>query len=106
MKKDLSSKEKELYKRIARILWKDWDPIGVYHEDDKWDDEYDGYVLSIFHLAIFHLAIEDRDAYKISNHLTELQSNNMGLSITLGNQHDKNIAELIIKAKQEIIIDA
>ena len=98
MKRELSQKEKVLYKKIARILWKDWDPIGVYNEKDEWDDEYDGYVPSIFHLAL-----EDKDAYKISSHLTELQSNNMGLSTTLGNEHDKNIAKLIIKAKQEII---
>ncbi len=100
MKKNLNTKEKELYKRITRILWKDWDPIGVYNEEDKYNDEYDGYVPSIFHLAV-----EGRDAYKISNHLTELQSNNMGLSTTLGNEHDKNIAELIVKTKQEIIDD-
>ena len=98
MKKDLNSKEKVLYKKIARILWKDWGPIGVYNEKDEWDDEYDGYVPSIFHLAI-----EDRDVYKISSHLTELQNNSMGFDAALGNEHDKNIAELIIKVKKEII---
>ncbi len=98
MKTELSQKEKELYKRIARILWKDWDPIGVYNDKDEWDNEYDSYVPSIFRLAL-----ENRDIYKISNHLTKLQSNNMGLSAILGNEHDKNIAKLIIKSKQEII---
>jgi hypothetical protein len=98
MKRDLSKKEKVFYKKIARILWKDWDPLGAYNEKDEWDDEYDGYVPSIFRLAI-----EDRDVYKISNHLTELQTISMGMSTALGNEHDKNIAELIIKTKQEII---
>ena len=98
MKRELNKKEKVLYKKIAKILWKDWDPLGVYNEKDEWDDEYDGYVPSIFRLAI-----EDRDAYKISNHLTELQTISMGMRTTLGNEHDKNIAELIIKTKQEII---
>ena len=89
-----------LYKKIERILWKDWDPLGVYNEKDTYDDEYNSYVPSIFRLAI-----EDRDIYKISNHLTELQTISMGMSTTFGNEHDKNIAELIIKTKQEIIND-
>jgi hypothetical protein len=59
MKKSLSTNEKLLYKRVARILWKDWDPIGVYNENDEWDDEYDGYVPSVLNLLI-----EGRDAHK------------------------------------------
>ena len=98
MKRKLSQDEKKLFKRIARILWKDWDPIGVYNEEDEWDNEYDGYVPSIFRLAI-----ENRDVYKISAHLIELQKNSMGLETQENNEIDKKIAELIIKAKQEII---
>jgi hypothetical protein len=59
MKKSLSTNEKLLYKRVARILWKDWDPIGVYNENDEWDDEYDGYVPSVLNLLI-----EGRDSHK------------------------------------------
>lgn len=99
MKRELNQKEKSLYKEIARILWKEWDPICVYDENGDWNDEYDSYVPSILHLAL-----ENNDVYKISSHLTKLQSDNMGLSTTLlSNEYDKNIAELIIKAKQEII---
>ena len=98
MKRSLSKKEKELYTRVARILWKDWDPIGVYNEDDEWDDEYDSYVPSIFSLLI-----EGRDSYKISNHLTTLASESMGLSTTTGNEHDKNIANMLLRAKVEIL---
>ncbi|PKM33141.1 MAG: hypothetical protein CVV08_08190 [Gammaproteobacteria bacterium HGW-Gammaproteobacteria-12] len=52
MKNKLSSKEKELWNRISKILWKNWDPIGVYEEDSEWDDEYDSYVPHIFRLAV------------------------------------------------------
>jgi len=48
MKNKLSSKEKELWNRISKILWKNWDPIGVYEEESEWDDEYDSYVPHIF----------------------------------------------------------
>ena len=35
MKRELNKKEKVLYKKIARILWKDWDPLGVYNKINK-----------------------------------------------------------------------
>ena len=100
MKRSLSKVEKELYKRVARILWKDWDPIGVYNEEDEWDDEYDGYVPSVFNLLI-----EGRDTHKISNHLTIIASESMGLSTTTGNEHDTKIANLLISAKVELLGD-
>jgi hypothetical protein len=98
MKRELNKKEKELYSRVARILWKDWDPIGVYNEEDEWDDEYNSYVPSILNLLL-----EGRDEYKISNHLTMLVVENMGLSSTTGNEHDKKIAKLLLQAKLEIL---
>ncbi|WP_018417424.1 hypothetical protein [Teredinibacter turnerae] len=98
MKRSLNKNEKELYERVARILWESWDPIGVYKEEDEWDDEYDGYVPSIFSLLI-----DGRDEHKISNHLTRLASDNMGLSTTTGNDHDLNVAKLLIKSKVEIL---
>jgi hypothetical protein len=98
MKRNLSKKENELYKRVSRILWKDWDPIGVYNEEDEWDDEYDGYVPSIFNLLI-----EGRDEYKISNHLTRLASENMGLTTTTGNEHDRKVTKKLVSAKVEIL---
>jgi hypothetical protein len=97
MKRDLNKKEKELYKKIARILWKDWDPIGVYNEEDEWDDEYDSYVPSIFSLLI-----EGKDEHKISNHLSRLASVNMGLSTTARDEHDLSMAKLLIQTKIEI----
>jgi len=48
----LSPQQKELWKKIQRILWEKWDPIGVYEKDSEWGDEYDTYVPHIFRLAI------------------------------------------------------
>ena len=98
MKKSLSKNEKLLYKQIARILWKDWDPIGVYNEEDEWDDEYDSYVPHIFRLAI-----EGADAHKIAKHLTSIVRENMGMSTTSGNESDSVIAKLIINERKEIL---
>ena len=44
MKKKFNTKEKELFKEIAKILLEEWDPIGVNDGDNEWDDEYDSYV--------------------------------------------------------------
>ena len=98
MKRSLSQNEKQLYKRVAKILWQDWDPIGVYNENDEWDDEYDGYVPTVVRLLI-----EGRDANNISNHLTTIASESMGLSTTTGNEHDMKIANLLITTKVKIL---
>lgn len=98
MKKSLSKNEKLFYKRIARILWENWDPIGVYNEEDEWDDEYDSYVPHIFRLAV-----EGADAHKIANHLTLIVRENMGMSTTSGNESDSMIANQIINERNEIL---
>ncbi|MCB1582775.1 MAG: hypothetical protein R3E90_04500 [Marinicella sp.] len=98
MKKGLNKKEKELIKHISKILWYEWDPIGLHNEQDEWSDEYDGYVPSIFNLLI-----EGRDGFKVSNHLTKLASENMGLNSIIGNEHDCKVAKKLIDAKIKLI---
>ncbi|QYJ94067.1 hypothetical protein [Shewanella spartinae] len=98
MKKKLSAKEKVLWKRISEILWKNWDPIGVYEEDSKWDDEYDSYVPHIFRLAI-----DGCDHIRIAASLTSTIRQNIGLCAKDNNKHDINVAKLIVAAKQEIL---
>ncbi|WP_196140649.1 hypothetical protein [Aliikangiella sp. G2MR2-5] len=92
----LNSKQKELYKRISRILWKDWDPIGVYNEEDEWDDEYDSYVPHLFRLAI-----EGKDAFHIAASLNSTATQNMGMGTD--KETDLKVANLIINAKNEIL---
>lgn len=92
----LSSKQKAFYKEVARILWEDWDPIGVYEPDAEWDDEYDSYVPHIFRLAV-----EGKDSIRIANSLSISVQQNMGLGAD--KNHNLIIAKQILKTKQEIL---
>ncbi|MBA6381298.1 MULTISPECIES: hypothetical protein [unclassified Colwellia] len=92
----LSSKQKRFYKEVARILWEEWDPIGVNDGENEWNDEYDSYVPHTFKLAI-----NGADAVKISNSLSSSIIQNMGLASNP--QHDLVIAQFIIKAKEEML---
>jgi len=96
----LKGKEKELFNRISEILWKDWDPIGVFSEDDEYKDEYESYVP-----YIYRLAIEGNDEYKISSKLTMIDVENLGGPNEYKCPQDKHreVARSIIKAKKEII---
>ena len=96
--KRLSPKQKELWKRIQRILWEKWDPIGVYEKDSVWDDEYDSYVPHIFRLAI-----EGNDHMRIAASLTSTIKQNIGLSTSNNNEHDIEVAKLIVQAKVETL---
>jgi len=93
----LTSKQKELWKKIQKILWEKWDPIGVYEEDSEWDDEYDSYVPHIFRLAI-----EGNDHIRIAASLTSTINQNIGLSAS-NNEHDLKVGRLIVQAKEEIL---
>jgi len=94
----LSPKQKELWKKIQKILWENWDPIGVYEAGSDWDDEYDSYVPNIFRLAI-----EGNDHVLIAASLTATINKNIGLSAGDNNEHDIKIAKLIVQAKKEIL---
>ncbi|GAA4842994.1 hypothetical protein [Algivirga pacifica] len=69
--------KKELYTKVDKILWDEWDPIGVNDYGGP-DDEYRGYVPSIIKLL-------EENAYesKIANLLHQHANVNMGLSSKL-----------------------
>jgi hypothetical protein len=92
----LSQDQKALFKRVKKILWEKWDPIGVNDGDNEWNDEYDSYAPHIFRLAL-----EGKDAISIAGSLSLSVEQNMGLSSN--KEHDMKVANLIIKAKEEII---
>lgn len=94
--RNCSSEQKAFYEELARILWEDWDPIGVYEPNAEWDDEYDSYVPHIFRLAI-----EGKDAVRIANSLSASVKQNMGLNTAKG--HDLKIAKLMVKTKQDML---
>jgi hypothetical protein len=92
----LSQDQQSLFKRVKKILWDKWDPIGVNDGDNVCDDEYDSYAPHIFRLAL-----EGKDAIRIAGSLTLSVEQNMGLSSN--KENDMKVANLIIKAKEEII---
>lgn len=92
----LSTKQKSFYKEIARILWEEWDPIGVNDGDNEWNDEYDSYVPHTFKLAL-----DNADASKIAKHLSTAIIQNMGLSSNPN--HDLKVAQLITETKIKML---
>jgi hypothetical protein len=64
---------REFRRRIGRVLFEQWDPIGVRDEPAA-RDEYDGYVHGVFRLLLEgaseqqiarHLLIAERDAMEL-----------------------------------------
>ncbi len=92
----LSTKQKRFYKEVARILWEEWDPIGVYDENNEWNDEYDSYVPHTFKLAL-----NNADASKIAKYLSLSVIQNMGMSTNFN--HDLKIAQKIMETKVKIV---
>ena len=60
----LKGNHKKLWDEIGRILWEEWDPIGVNKYNGP-DDEYNSYIPSVFALLtknIFKLL--SKNSYK------------------------------------------
>lgn len=62
-----------LYERIDRILWEDWDPIGV-NDSPAAEGEYTSYAA-----AVFEMARSGSDVRSIAEHLHSIARTNMGL---------------------------
>lgn len=85
-----AAKDFLIYKKIAEILWFDWDPIGI--NDLAPRDEYQGYVPEIFGLVKAKAGRQE-----IANRLHKLETENMGMSGTIENC--LTIADKILKAQ-------
>jgi len=94
MRKKLPPEQLELYKRIDEILFYKWDPIGISDSDGA-RDEYQSYLP-----RVFRMAIEFQSPDKVSEYLTAVATESMGLSET--KEHDLAIAKLILEAKESI----
>ena len=70
-------KKSELWLKVDKILWEDWDLIGVNDYGGP-DDEYSDYVPSIIKLLL-----EEANELKISELLHQLANVDMGLSNSL-----------------------
>ena len=79
----------ELWIKVDKILWEDWDPIGV-NDKGAPDDEYRGYIPSIIKLII-----ADADESKITKLLHQHANMNMGLSTNVADH-----AEIARKLKK------
>ncbi len=86
MKKKLKDR---IYKEINKILFEDWDPIGV-NQNRLLLDEYEGYVPSIFKLLN-----ENADEIKLSKHLYNIASVNIGINLSM--EYHLNIAHKLKK---------
>jgi hypothetical protein len=67
--------QNEVYKIIDKILWNDWDPIGVKEYEEDARDEYQSYVPQIFKLKIDNAGKE-----LIAQYLFNIETERMGLS--------------------------
>lgn len=65
--------EKELYTLIDKILWEQWDPIGI-NVDNNARNEYHGYIP-----LIFQKVLQNKSENEIANSLYEIEKNRMGL---------------------------
>ncbi len=86
----MDSKYKYLYTTVDKILWNDWDPIGV--NDIAPEDEYRDYVPEICKMLI-----DDKTESEIADRLNDIAINTIGL---FGNiEHCKKVAKKLIENK-------
>ena len=72
-----------IYRKVADIMWNDWDPIGVNELfEDK--SEYDGYIPSIYAIAE-----SSRDADVVAYEMVKIEKERMGMD---GNLQQAKIA--------------
>ena len=69
----MTLEQKNLYRLIDKILWGDWDPIGV-NDMPEVRDEYQSYTSEIFSLKI-----RDADLETIAQHLLKIEEERMQL---------------------------
>ena len=90
MNRRLSKKDLKLYNAVDQIIWKDWDPIGIYDAKDTTRDEYYNYLPKIFEMIKSAKSKE-----KISDYLFSVETKSMGLP---GNKEKCNIiAQKLLK---------
>ncbi len=98
MKKELSPKEKELYRRTDEILHYLWDPCGVAGAPQA-RDEYHRYLPQVFKLVLNKANEKD-----IAIYLLEIEVDRMEFSATPEKQKRLlDIAETLLESREFII---
>jgi hypothetical protein len=64
----------EIHRQIDSVLLHDWDPIGVGHVPECFN-EYSRYVR-----GVYDVAVETRSARAVAEHLVKMERGHMGLS--------------------------
>jgi hypothetical protein len=79
----------DVYREVRRILWEEWDPIGVRQHGGP-DDEYDSYAATLSRFVL-----DGSDEHRIAEHLTRLETDAMGLSYS-DLERNRRVAQLLI----------
>jgi len=77
----MTPEQKQLYKTIDEILWKDWDPIGV-NDMPEASGEYRGYTKQVFAFKTRNASAEE-----IAHLLHSIETETMGLIGDTVNAH-------------------
>jgi hypothetical protein len=87
-------KQSKVYEEVDRILWEDWDPIGV-NELGGPDDEYRGYVPSIVKRLL-----NGGDEHNVSKLLHQHANGSMGLSTKI--EYHKQTARKLLACVENL----
>ena len=68
----MHASDEQLFRQIDKILWNDWDPIGI--NDIVPRDEYQSYTAEVLRLKLSGV-----DAETIAQHLDRIEVEKMGL---------------------------
>jgi hypothetical protein len=83
-----------LYERIDEILWKDWDPIGVFGVSAARDD-YRAYLPQVFRLIL-----NGATRNQIAEYLLALETD--AIELSGDKQRCVTIANLLVEAKNRL----
>jgi len=89
----LKESELDFYKKVDKILYLKWDPIGIAGHAPQ--NEYWDYLPHVFKLAL-----ENTNPKLLVQYLTKVRTQTMGLSHS--DWYDLEIAEYIFKTKKDI----
>jgi hypothetical protein len=84
---------RRIHDEVRRILWEEWDPIGVRDLGGP-DDEYDSYAG-----VVARYVVEGRDEFAISQLLAQLELNSMGLS-SCDAANNRRVARLLLALRE------
>lgn len=85
---------REIQLEIAKILWEDWDPVGMQDVPEA-SDEYDGYVG-----RVYRLLVSNPDPLQVAEYLYRIEVDWMGLGGVAGGP-----GHLLPVAKKLLAID-